>query len=147
MNTQRLVLALTAVLLGFALSSAKDASAQKPAIKRGYHARLISPQPGEILTPGQVVRVEWTAEFPDVDVNMCETEVLLSLDGGKTIYMFLNSQRNPKVTHFDWTVPDAPTTAAVLDVRFGCLSLYPETSDLQIRSTFVIRARTADDSK
>ena len=68
---------------------------------------------------------------------MCETEVLLSLDGGKTIYSLLTEQRNPKVQYFDWTVPNTPTNEAVLNIRFGCLNLYPETSSLQ--SAFVIR--------
>jgi hypothetical protein len=88
--------------------------------------------------PGQVVRIEWTADFPHVDLTMCETEILLSLDGGATIYMFVASQRNPKVQYFNWTVPNAPTNAAVLDIRFGCLNLYPETSSPQVQSAFVI---------
>ena len=91
------------------------------------------------MTPGQVVRIEWTADFPDVDLTMCETEILLSLDGGKTIYMMLTEQRNPTVHYFDWTVPSTPpTNAAVLDIRFGCLNIYPETSSLQVQSAFVI---------
>ncbi len=69
---------------------------------------------------------------------MCETELLLSLDGGKTIYALLTEQRNPEVQYFDWTVPNTPTSTAVLDIRFGCLNLYPETSSLQIQSAFVI---------
>jgi hypothetical protein len=69
---------------------------------------------------------------------MCETEVLLSLDGGKTIYMLLTEQRNPRAQYFDWTVSNAPTNQAVLDIRFGCLNLYPETSSLQVQSAFVI---------
>ncbi len=69
---------------------------------------------------------------------MCETEILLSLDGGKTIYMFITSSRRPNVQYFDWTVPNTPTNAAVLDIRFGCLNLYPETASLQVQSAFVI---------
>ena len=91
-----------------------------------------------VLAPGQVVRVEWTADFPDVDLTMCETEVLLSLDGGKTIYLLLTEQRNPKIHYFDWTVPNTPTNAAVLEIRFGCLNIYPETSSLQVQTAFVI---------
>ena len=37
------------------------------------------------------MRIEWKANFPGVDLSMCETEVLLSLDGGKTIYDVLQS--------------------------------------------------------
>jgi hypothetical protein len=90
--------------------------------------------------PGQVVRIQWTADFPGVDLTMCETELLLSLDGGRTIYMMLTEQRNPKVQYFDWTVPNTPTNEAVLDIRFGCLNLYPETPSLQFQSAFVISA-------
>ena len=136
MKTRRLVLALLA--LTFALAPQLPGTAFAQTHKWTYGARLISPRAGEVLTPGKVVRVEWTANFPGVDLSMCETEVLLSLDGGKTIYMLLTEQRNPKVQYFDWTVPNTPTNEAVLDIRFGCLNLYPETSSLQ--SAFVIRS-------
>ena len=136
MKIQRLILVLLA--LTFALAPQLPGTAFAQTHKGKYGAKLISPRPGQVLTPGQVVRVEWTADFPDVDVSMCETEVLLSLDGGKTIYMLLTEQRNPRVQYFDWTVPNAPTNQAVLDIRFGCLNLYPETSSLQVQSVFVI---------
>ena len=136
MKTQRLILALVALTFALAPQSPKTAFAQ--ADKKKYSAHLISPRPGQVLIPGQVVRIAWTADFPDVDLTMCETEVLLSLDGGRTIYMLMTEQRNPNVQYFDWTVPNAPTNAAVLDIRFGCLNLYPETRSLQLQSAFVI---------
>jgi len=135
-KTQRLILTLLA--LTFALAPQLPRTAFAQADKKKYSARLISPRAGQVLIPGQVVRIEWTADFPDVDVTMCETEILLSLDGGRTIYMLLSEQRNPNVQYFDWTVPNTPTNAAVLDIRFGCLNLYPETSSLQVQSAFVI---------
>ena len=135
MKTLRLILLLT---LAFALTpqSLTTASAAR---KKGYKAHLISPKAGEILTPGQVVRVEWTADFPDVDLTMCETEVLLSVDGGRT-FNYITGVWNPQVQYFNWTVPRTPTTAAILDIRFGCLGLFPETPSPQIQSTFVIRS-------
>jgi hypothetical protein len=135
MKLHRLIpalLALTVVLV----PQSRTAFAQRG--KPRYRARLISPRPGQILKPGQVVRIQWTADFPDVDLTMCETEVLLSLDGGRTIYMLLTEQRNPKIQYFDWTVPNTPTNQGVLDIRFGCLNIYPETSSLQVQSPFVI---------
>jgi hypothetical protein len=135
MKTRRLVLTLLALTFALAPQSPRTASAER---RREYSATLISPRAGEVLMPGQVVRIEWTAVFPGVDLNMCETEILLSLDGGKTTFMFINSQRNPKVQYFDWTVPNTPTRTAVLDIRFGCLNLYAETSSLQVQSAFVI---------
>jgi hypothetical protein len=136
MKTPRFVLALLALTFALAPQSPRTAFAQP--YKKKYSARLISPTAGEVLNPGQIVRVAWTADFPDVDLSMCETEVLLSLDGGKTIYMLLTEQRNPKVQYFDWTVPNTPTNEAVLDIRFGCLNLYPETRSVQVQSAFVI---------
>jgi hypothetical protein len=135
-KTPRLILALLA--LTFALAPQLPGTAFAQGTQDNYRATLISPRAGQVLRPGQVVRIQWTANFPNVDLTMCETEVLLSLDGGKTIYMLLTEQRNPKVQYFDWTVPNAPTNAAVLDIRFGCLNIYAETSSLQVRSAFVI---------
>jgi hypothetical protein len=137
-KTPRLLLALLA--LTFALAPQLPGTAFAQRTQDNYRAKLISPRAGQVLIPGQVVRVKWTANFPDVDVTMCETEVLLSLDGGKTIYMLLTEQRNPKVQYFDWIVPNTPTNAAVLDIRFGCLNIYPETASLQVQSSFVISA-------
>jgi hypothetical protein len=137
MKTPRFILALLALTVALAPQSPTTGFAQPP--KPGYHARLISPRAGEVLSPGQLVRIAWTADFPTVDLTMCETEVLLSLDGGRTTYMLLTEQRNPKVQYFDWIVPNAPTNTAVLNIRFGCLNMFPETPSLQIQSAFVIR--------
>lgn len=136
MKTQRLVLALLALTVALAPQSSNTAFAQPR--KSTYKARLISPRAGEVLVPGQVVRIQWTANFPGVDLEMCEAEILLSLDGGRTIYMRVTESRNPKVQYFDWTVPNTPTNEAVLDIRFGCLNIYPETPSVQFQSAFVI---------
>jgi len=133
MNLRRLALAALTFACALALNSPTAVGQHN---KGNYRARLISPKPGEVVVPGQVVRIAWTADFPQVDLTMCETEVLLSLDGGKTVYMLLRELRDPKVQYIDWTVPNAPSNEAVLDIRFGCLNLYPESSSLQ--STFVI---------
>jgi hypothetical protein len=135
MKSARLLLAFFALTLALAPLLSGTAFAEG---KADYVARFISPKPGEVLIPGQVVRIQWTANFPHVDLTMCETEILLSLDGGKTIYTRLTEQRNPDVQYLDWVVPNTPTMQAVLDIRFGCLNLYPETSSVQLKSTFVI---------
>jgi len=136
MKTPRFILALLVLTVVFASQSADTAFSQP--YKPGYRAKLISPKAGQVLVPGQVVRIAWTAEFPDVDLTMCETEILLSLDGGATTYMRLTESRNPKLQYFDWVVPNAPTNAAVLNIRFGCLNIFPETPSLQLQSVFVI---------
>ena len=136
MKTQRLILALLALTFAFTPQSLTTASAAR---KKEYSAKLISPKAGEVLIPGQVVRVEWTAVYPDVDLALCEKEILLSLDGGRT-FAYVTAVFDPAVQHFNWTVPKTPTRAAVLDIRFGCLGVYPETTSPQVQSTFVISA-------
>lgn len=134
MKARSLVLTLLVLTFVLAPQSPGTASAER---KKRYSAQLISPRPGEVLRAGQVVRVEWTADFPDVDLTMCETEVLLSIDGGMT-FTFITSQRDPRVQYFNWTVPKTPTRTAILDIRFGCLNIFAETTSPQVRSAFVI---------
>ena len=103
-----------------------------------YSAQLISPTAGQILYPGQRVRVEWRSILPPVNLGACEMEVWLSLDGGRTFYTLISPWMDPKAQYFYWTVPNMPTNAAVLDVRFGCEPGYPESYAPQPASTFVI---------
>src|ERR1017187_2221776 len=139
MKTQRFIIALFALTFAFAPQSFRTASAEPKGSK--YHVELISPRAGEVLMPGQVVRVEWKSVFPDVyvDLSWCETEIRLSLDGGTT-FTWITGERDPREKHFDWTVPNTPTNAAVLDIPFGGLGYYPETEGLQVQSAFVISA-------
>ena len=104
----------------------------------GYSARLISPTAGQVLYPGQRVRVQWEPTFPKTKAVGCEMEVLLSLDGGTTWNAYISPPLDPKTRFFDWTVPNTPTNAAVLDIRFGCEVFYPESRSPQIASPFVI---------
>ena len=136
MKTQRLIITLFALTFAFAPQSFRTASAAKRKVGR-YNAELISPKAGEVLVAGQVVRVEWKSVFPNVDLSWCETEIRLSLDGGTT-FTWITGERDPREQYFDWTVPNTPTNAAVLDIYFGCLGYYPETSSPQVQSPFVI---------
>jgi hypothetical protein len=137
MKAKPLILTLLALTFTLAPQSPRTASAKG---KSEYSAQLLSPRAGEVLRPGQVVTVTWASTFPDVDVSMCETELMISLDGGRT-YSYITSQRNPKLKYFNWTVPEVPAgarVAAILDIRFGCLGIYAETYSPQIESTFWI---------
>lgn len=122
-------------LLAFAFAPAK-VNAQGT-----YSAKLISPKLGQVLHHGQRFRIEWTAKLPGMD-GVCEMELWLSLDGGRT---FTPPVITPVVVpntrgYYDWTVPNTPTNAAVIDIRFGCEApYYPETPSPQPASTFVIR--------
>ena len=103
-----------------------------------YSARLISPKAGQVLHPGQKVRVEWKSKLPLRDVTGCEAEVWLSLDGGRTFTTCITPILDPQARSFNWTVPNLPTNAAVLDIHFGCEGWYPESYAPQPASTFVI---------
>ena len=138
MKTQRFIITLFALTFAFAPQSFRTASAAE---RKGqtYRAELISPKAGEVLVAGQVVRVEWKSVFPKLDLTWCETEIRLSLDGGTT-FTWITGERDPRVTYCDWTVPNTPTNAAVLNIYFGCLGYYQETASPQVQSPFVISA-------
>jgi hypothetical protein len=108
--------------------------------KSGNHsAQLITQRAGQVFYHGQQIRIEWKDTLPFVQYfSGCEMEVWLSLDGGRTFPMCITPILNPKTTSFDWTVPNTPTNAAVLDIRFGCEGFYPESYSPQAASTFVI---------
>ena len=134
MKSERLVLMLLALAFVVAPPSPQTAVAAR---SNDYSARLITPRAGAVLIPGQTVRIEWTAVFPRVDLTMCEAELFLSIDGGRT-FTYISEQRDPTLRYFDWLVPKTPTDMAILDVRFGCLGSYPETSSVQTQSVFRI---------
>lgn len=133
MNARGLLAVIFAVALSAAPQLVNNASAGGT-----YSATLISPRVGQVLTPGQHIRVEWRSTLPNINLGACEREVWLSVDGGRTFTMWISPYLTPKSTYFDWTVPNMPTNAAVLDLRFGCEPGYPETYAPQPASTFVI---------
>lgn len=128
------VIALFAVTLAIAPPLSQQSNADGPK----YAARLISPTLGQVLYPGQQVRVEWKTVLPSVDLSWCELELYLSVDGGATFPFRITPQLDPRAAFFYWTVPNMPTNAAVLDIRFGCEGTYPESSSPQAASPFVI---------
>jgi hypothetical protein len=143
MKFHRLVTALFILTSTLVLQSASTSLADDGATRkvRAYSARLISPQPGAVLSPGQQVQIRWDATLPNVEMTWCEVELYLSLDGGQTFSTRLTPQLDPRIGYYNWTVPNTPSGAAVLDIRFGCEGYYPETASAQPQSTFVI-ART-----
>jgi hypothetical protein len=132
MKTPGLIVLLS--LVAFAIAPSKLNAQQS----NGYSAKLISPRLGQVLYPGEQVRIEWKAALPKTNAHGCEMELVLSLDGGRTFSTWITTEMPPKTTHFDWIVPNTPTNAAVLDVRFGCEFYYPESFSPQPASTFVI---------
>ena len=133
MNTRGLLVTIFAVALSVAPQLVSTSSAGGT-----YSATLISPRVGQVLHPGQKIRVEWRSALPNIDLGACEMEVWLSVDGGRTFTMWISPWLDPKAQYFDWTVPNMPTNAAVMDIRFGCEPGYPESYAPQSASTFVI---------
>lgn len=142
MKTHKIFSAL--LIVAFALApQLLNTSRGTLAASGGYSATLISPTAGQVLYPGQHVTIQWRDTLPPVRyLTGCEMEIWLSVDGGRTFPMCITPILKPKATHFDWTVPNMPTNAAVLDVRFGCDGFYPESYAPQPASTFVIAKAT-----
>ena len=130
MKTPRLI--VTLLLVAFAFADVKANS------QGTYSAKLISPRLGQVLYPGQQVSVAWDASLPKTHAGGCEMEIWLSLDGGRTFHTCITVVNILNTRYFDWTVPNTPTNAAVLDIRFGCEFYYPESYSPQAASTFVI---------
>src|SRR5260370_22356419 len=132
MKTHRFFIALLGLTLALGMSRIAIAASG------GYAAKLISPTLGQVLYPGQQVRIEWTANIPKTQAGGCEMEIFLSVDGGRSFTLCVTPYVNPKTTFFDWTVPNTPTNAAGLDILFGFEWYYPESHSPQPPSTFVI---------
>jgi hypothetical protein len=146
MKPQQLIITLIAVAFAFAPQLLKTSTAGAAGLdgQQGkYAAKLISPQAGDVVYPGQKVRIVWEALLPKlpVDPSYCEAEIRLSLDGGKSFPIIITPLwlgSNSRTFSFDWTVLNTPTAAAVLDIRFGCEQFFPETPSVQDASPFVI---------
>jgi hypothetical protein len=133
MKIRGFVVTMFAVALSFAPQFVNNSSAGGT-----YSSQLISPTAGQVVYAGQKIRVEWRSILPPINLGACEMEVWLSLDGGRTFTGEISPWMNPKSQYFYWTVPNTPTNAAVMDIRFGCEPGYPESYAPQPASTFVI---------
>lgn len=122
MNTRGLLVTIFAVALSFAPQPISTSSAAGT-----YSATLISPRAGQVLYPGQKIVIEWKSTLPNIDLAGCGREVWLSLDGGRTFPACITLILDPKATSYLGTVPNLPTNAAVLDIRFGCEGWYPRS--------------------
>jgi hypothetical protein len=125
---------------GFVLIMVAVAFAFAPAKLHGqsnYSVSLISPVTGQVLYAGQKIMIEWKHTLPNIPLPGCESEAWLSLDGGSTFPVWIRFLA-PTSTSFLWTVPNMPTNAAVLDIRFGCDLHYPESYAPQPASMFTI---------
>ena len=136
MKIRGLIVIVLAVALSFAPQFINTSSAAN-----GYSAQLISPTAGQVLHPGEKVRVEWRSFLPPINLGACEMEVWLSLDGGRTFTREISPWLDPKAQYFYWIVPNTPTKQAVMDVRFGCEPGYPESYAPQPASMFKIEVQ------
>jgi hypothetical protein len=143
MKTRALVATLFALTFAFAprLFETSTAAPQQKGggrINNTYAAKLISPKAGDVLVPGQQVRIEWESTLPRLNMTWCEQEIYLSLDGGKSNVARITPQLDPQIGYYTWTVPKTPSEKAVLDIHFGCEGYFNETASVQGQSAFVI---------
>ena len=129
---------VTLLLLAFAFAPSRMLGLPPP--PPSFSVTLISPTAGQVLYPGQKVRVEWQTSIPNpIHWPSCEEmELWLSLDGGYTYAVQITPSMDPRTAFFYWIVPNTPTNSALLDIRFGCEPFYPETHNTQTSSPFVI---------
>ncbi len=128
----------TLLLLAVAVAPSRMLAIPPP--PPAFTPTLISPKAGQILYPGQKIRVEWQRSMSNRTKwpSYCEIELWLSLDGGSTFTIPITPSMDPNGTFFYWTVPNTSTNSAVLDIRFGCEPFYPEGFNPQAASPFVI---------
>jgi hypothetical protein len=129
---------ITLFLLTFAFAPSRILAL--PPSPPAFNPTLISPTAGQVLYPGQKVRVEWRTSLPTQVTypSWCEIELWLSLDGGRTYTIRITPSMDPNTRFFYWIVPNTPSNSAVLDIRFGGEPFYPETYHTQTGSPFVI---------
>src|SRR5260370_3517987 len=86
MKTCRFVGILFAVAFAFAPQLLKTSTAAPDAQQGTYAAKLVSPQAGDVVFPGQKVRIVWEALYPKLNVPLswCEAQIRLSLDSART---------------------------------------------------------------
>ncbi len=134
---------VTLFLLAFAF--APSATMALPPAPPSFSATLISPKAGQVLYPGQRIKVEWQTSNPNPIhwPSYCEIELWLSLDGGRTYTLQITPCMDPNTRFFYWVVPNTPTNSALLDIRFGCEPFYPETYNAQTGAPFAIAPGSA----
>ena len=81
--------------------------------------RLITPRNGDTLIAGETVFIRWTVDTDGVNVPFCEQEVFLIVDNGKS-YELVARELGEGVRELEWTVPNKPTTNAILAFGAGC---------------------------
>ena len=64
MKTRGFLLIMFAMAFSFAPQFVNNSSAAGT-----YSAKLISPMAGQVLYPGQKIRVEWRSMLPDIDLR------------------------------------------------------------------------------
>lgn len=81
-------------------------------------AGFVSPAAGARVESGQTVAVEWNLFSPS-PFGFEESELLLSLDGGRTFPLRVTREIAPGARQLFWRVPALPTTRARLALRTG----------------------------
>ncbi len=82
--------------------------------------RFLSPGSGEALSPGTIVEVRWTSLCGAArEGRLDESELVLSLDGGRTFPVRVSPELRACASRFLWKVPALPADHARLALRAG----------------------------
>ena len=126
MNTRGLLVTIFAVALSFAPQLVSTSSAAGGT----YSATLISPRVGQVLYPGQKIRVTWKSTLPNIDLTGCEKEVWLSLAGEHLLCgLALGWTRKPNISIglFQTRLQTQPSLISALGVKDGIPKALPRS--------------------
>src|SRR5262245_10402716 len=104
--------------------------------------RFLRPAAGERLEPGTVVELSWRLDGAPSDAE--ESELVLSLDGGRTFPIRITGNLDPATRRTLWRVPALPTDQARVALRAGDDEEPAQETLALVSSAFAILASSQD---
>src|SRR5205823_3698741 len=131
------------VLRGTAVFVCALAGCAAAALAQVRPARVLEPVTGARLRPGEIARVSWTSGIPAVR-EFDETELVLSLDGGRSFPLRVTAEVSPAEDSVRWRVPKLPSEHAVIALRAGVGEMRESETIRAVSSEFTILAGADD---
>ena len=131
------------VLRGTAVFVCALAGCSAAALAQVRPARVLEPVTGARLRPGEIARVSWTSGIPAVR-EFDETELVLSLDGGRSFPLRVTAEVSPAEDSVRWRVPKLPSEHAVIALRAGVGEMRESETIRAVSSEFTILAGADD---
>jgi len=131
------------VLEGTAIFVSAFVGCAAAALAEARPARVFEPVGGARLQAGEIARVSWTSVVP-AGREFDETELVLSLDGGRSFPLRVTAEVSPAADSVRWRVPKLPSEHAVLALRAGSGERCETESIRAESSEFTILAGAGD---